>query len=93
LKVLADNRVDLVLSGHLHMLYQTDASERIDGLTRSVHLMQSGTSTSSRGRASERGLCSAYRYRISDSTIEVTALRYQDATGEYADLWQRSIER
>ncbi len=67
--------VDLILGGHLHRGFVTNSSEvRPDHRDRGdIAIVHSGTATSSRGRAAERGENSVNMLKIGKEEIEVTS--------------------
>ncbi len=82
LAAFAEMGVDLVLSGHLHRAYVSRAHDVVprNELAADVVIVQSGTTTSSRGRVRERADNSFNLLRVDDRSIEVTRyLRRQRA--------------
>lgn len=74
LEVFADLGVELVLGGHLHRSY---IGSSLDVCPEPQHehgilLVQAGTATSARGRATEQGKNSANVIQIDDTSIQVT---------------------
>lgn len=74
LEVFADLGVELVLGGHLHRAY---VGNSLDVCPEPQHqhgilLVQSGTSTSSRGRAAEQGKNSLNVIQIDENSIRIT---------------------
>ena len=74
-------RVDLVLGGHLHRAYLGNSLDVYAGSDREhgIVIVQSGTSTSRRGRAREREKNSFNVLRIDGRMIRVTHYMYFDA--------------
>jgi 3',5'-cyclic AMP phosphodiesterase CpdA len=74
LKAFVGMGVEVALGGHLHRAYVSDALDVVprEELDVGVVLVQSGTTTSSRGRARERGDNSFNRLRIDEASIEIT---------------------
>lgn len=86
LEELTDMGVELILGGHLHRAYignslDVYAGEKRD---RGVVIVQSGTTTSGRGRARERAKNSFNVLRVSDDIIEVTHHMYFGDLGHFA---------
>jgi 3',5'-cyclic AMP phosphodiesterase CpdA len=73
-------RVDLVLGGHLHRAYLGNSLDVYAGMDREhgIVIVQSGTSTSRRGRAREREKNSFNVIRIDGRLIRVTHYMYFD---------------
>lgn len=71
-------RVDLVLGGHLHRAYLGNSLDVYAGMDREhgIVIVQSGTSTSRRGRAREREKNSFNLLRIDGRMIRVTHFMY-----------------
>jgi len=81
LKAFSEMGVELVLGGHLHRAYVSDALDVVpkEELDVGVVIVQSGTTTSSRGRARERGDNSFNLLRIGEASIEVVRfMRFED---------------
>lgn len=74
-------RVDLLLGGHLHRAYLGNSLDVYAGLDREhgIVIVQSGTSTSRRGRAREREKNSFNVLRINGPLIRVTHFMYFEA--------------
>ena len=81
LKAFSEMGVELVLGGHLHRAYVSDALDVVpkEEIDVGVVIVQSGTTTSSRGRARERGDNSFNLLRVGEASIEVVRfMRFQD---------------
>lgn len=77
-------RVDLILGGHLHRAYIGNSLDVYAGMDREhgIAIVQSGTSTSRRGRAREAEKNSFNVLRIGERTIRVTHyMFFDDANG------------
>jgi 3',5'-cyclic AMP phosphodiesterase CpdA len=77
-------KVDLILGGHLHRAYIGNSLDVYAGADREhgIAIVQSGTSTSRRGRAREREKNSLNVLRLGDRTLRVTHYMYfEDAPG------------
>ena len=77
-------RVDMILGGHLHRAYIGNSLDVYSGSDREhgIVIVQSGTSTSRRGRAREREKNSFNLIRMDDRLIRVTHYMYfEDAGG------------
>ena len=82
--LFTDLRVDLVIGGHLHRAYVGNSLDVYPGLDREhgITIIQSGTSTSRRGRAREREKNTANVIRIGEDLLRVTHYMYfDDLTG------------
>ncbi|MCP3961821.1 MAG: metallophosphoesterase [bacterium] len=79
--LLADAGVELVLSGHLHQSWIGTTEAYYPSGRRPVLLLHSGTSTSSRGRGSERGRNTCNWIRLDDGEIEISNFGW-DAEGD-----------
>lgn len=87
LEVFAELGVELVLGGHLHRAYSISSLDVCPDPqhTQGVLLVQSGTTTSGRGRAGEKGKNSLNVIQIDGGSIRVTPhLRGED--GRFAPL-------
>lgn len=80
--------IELVLSGHEHRAWVVSSEDHWG--RRGIVFAQSGTSTSSRGRGPERGVCSAHRINAHAGTIEVTQLLFDSATAQFQEgrVWR-----
>lgn len=77
-------RVDMILGGHLHRAYIGNSLDVYSGMDREhgIVIVQSGTSTSRRGRAREREKNSFNLIRMDERLIRVTHFMYfEDADG------------
>lgn len=72
--LLAEARVDLVLSGHLHQSFIGSTEAYYPRLRSPVLLVHSGTSTSDRGRGCEHGRNTCFWIRIETDGIELSSL-------------------
>jgi len=77
--------VDVVLGGHLHRAYIGNSLDVIAGEDRGhpVVIVQSGTTSSSRGRARERLRCSFNVVRVDAETIEVVHHHYDRGDDDF----------
>ncbi|HKP76935.1 MAG TPA: metallophosphoesterase family protein, partial [Longimicrobiaceae bacterium] len=78
-------RVDLVMGGHLHRAYIGNSLDVYAGADREhgIVIVQSGTTTSRRGRAREREKNSLNVLRLDEQAIRVTHYMYFDDAGEF----------
>jgi 3',5'-cyclic AMP phosphodiesterase CpdA len=87
--------VDLILGGHLHRAYVGNSldvypgEDRVHGIT----IVQSGTSTSRRGRAREREKNSFNVIRVTDEVIRVTHYMYFDDAEGFASVSRHIFPR
>ncbi len=79
-------RVDLLLGGHLHRAYIGNSLDVHPGMERrhGVIIVQSGTTTSRRGRAREREKNSFNLLRLGDELIRITHYMFFDEAGGFA---------
>ncbi len=75
--------VELVLSGHLHQTYFCDTRAYFPDLPQGTLLLQSGTSTSSRGRGCERGKNTCNWIEVGEQELKVSHLLYSAAEGTF----------
>jgi 3',5'-cyclic AMP phosphodiesterase CpdA len=78
-------RVDMILGGHLHRAYIGNSLDVYSGMDREhgIVIVQSGTSTSRRGRAREREKNSFNVIRVDERLIRVTHFMYFDDAGDF----------
>jgi 3',5'-cyclic AMP phosphodiesterase CpdA len=90
-----DLEVDLILGGHLHRAYVGNSldvypgEDRVHGIT----IVQSGTSTSRRGRAREREKNSFNVIRVTDEVIRITHYMYFDDAEGFASVSRHLFPR
>jgi 3',5'-cyclic AMP phosphodiesterase CpdA len=93
--VFTELEVDLILGGHLHRAYIGNSldlypgADRIHGIT----IVQSGTSTSRRGRAREREKNSFNVIRVTEEVIRITHYMYFDEAGGFASVSRHIFPR
>ena len=80
LDVFKDLKVDMVMGGHLHRAYIGNSMDVYPGTDRDhgIIIVQSGTTTSRRGRAREREKNSFNLIRVGDEVVRVTHYMYFD---------------
>jgi 3',5'-cyclic AMP phosphodiesterase CpdA len=85
LDAFTEMRVDVILGGHLHRAYIGNSLDVYAGSDREhgITIVQSGTSTSRRGRAREREKNSFNVLRLDRRTIRVTHHMYFDDAGGF----------
>jgi len=87
--------VELILGGHLHRAYvasSLDVYPQEPG-ARSLTLVHSGTTTSRRGRARERGVNSLNVLRIAPETLEITIHRLSKGSGNFEQAGSCTVPR
>jgi 3',5'-cyclic AMP phosphodiesterase CpdA len=91
----ADLRVEMVLGGHLHRAYIGNSLDVYPGEDREhgIIIVQSGTSTSRRGRAREREKNSLNIIRIADERIRITHYMYFDELSGFAPISRHLFPR
>jgi 3',5'-cyclic AMP phosphodiesterase CpdA len=87
--------VELVLGGHLHRAYIGNSLDVYPGQDRDhgIIIVQSGTSTSRRGRAREREKNSFNLIRIGDEVIRITHYMFFDDAGGFAPVSRHIFPR
>jgi 3',5'-cyclic AMP phosphodiesterase CpdA len=90
-----DLNVDLVLGGHLHRAYIGNSLDVNPGKDRKhgVIIVQSGTSTSQRGRAREREKNSFNLVRLSEDKVRVTHYMFFAELGGFAPVSRHIFPR
>jgi 3',5'-cyclic AMP phosphodiesterase CpdA len=83
--VFSQAGVDLVLSGHLHQAYIGNSEEFYPKGRPPVVIVHSGTTTSSRGRGSERDKNTCNWIVVDRELIVVSQLRWQREWGRFAE--------
>jgi 3',5'-cyclic AMP phosphodiesterase CpdA len=77
--------VDLVLSGHMHQTYTGNSEERHPRGRRPVLFVQSGTTTSSRGRGGERHRNTCNWILLDGRTISVSPHAWEPGLGRFVE--------
>lgn len=87
--------VDLVLGGHLHRAYIGNSLDVFPGPERDhgITIVQSGTTTSRRGRAREREKNSFNVIRVGDDVVRVTHHMFFDDAGGFAPVSRHIFPR
>jgi 3',5'-cyclic AMP phosphodiesterase CpdA len=83
LKVFEECGVEVVLTGHLHQTYYTNARSDCPQSERSILLVQAGTAASLRGRGNEYMKNSLNLIEISEREIRVTGYLYSDQENRF----------
>lgn len=93
--MFANLRVDLILGGHLHRAYIGNSLDLYPGADREhgIIIVQSGTSTSRRGRAREREKNSVNVIRVGDEVVRVTHHMYFDDAAGFAAVSRHIFPR
>jgi 3',5'-cyclic AMP phosphodiesterase CpdA len=88
LEALQEMRVDLVMGGHLHRAYIGDSLDVHPQTSddRGIVIVQSGTTTSKRGRARERAKNSFNLIRVDESSVEITHFMHFKEVAGFAAL-------
>ncbi|MFW5947645.1 MAG: metallophosphoesterase family protein, partial [Gemmatimonadota bacterium] len=88
-------KVDLVLGGHLHRAYIGNSLDLYPGPDRDhgIIIVQSGTTTSRRGRAREREKNSFNVIRVTDEVIRVTHYMYFEDSEGFAPVSRHIFPR
>lgn len=87
--------VELVLGGHLHRAYIGNSLDVYPGVDRDhgVVIVQSGTTSSRRGRARERAKNSFNVVRLAGDHLEITHFMYFDDLGRFAPFSMHAFPR
>ena len=93
--VFTELRVDLILGGHLHRAYIGNSLDLYPGLDREhgIIIVQSGTSTSRRGRVREREKNSFNVVRITEEVIRITHYMFFDDLRGFASVSRHIFPR
>ena len=88
-------KVDLILGGHLHRAYIGNSLDVYPGTDRThgIIIVQSGTSTSRRGRAREAEKNSFNLIRVGDEIIRITHYMYFDDVDGFAPVSRHIFPR
>ena len=92
-ELLAGSAVELVLSGHLHQTWIGSTEAYYPSGRRPVLLLHSGTSTSNRGRGSERLLSTCNWIRLEDREIEISHLGWDPADRRFLERSRHRFPR
>lgn len=95
LDAFTEMKVDLIMGGHLHRSYIGNSLDVYAGTDREhgIIIVQSGTSTSRRGRAREAEKNTFNVLRLDSRTIEVTHYMYFDDAGDFVQTSRHSFFR
>jgi len=87
--------VEMILGGHLHRAYIGDSLDVYPGeeLDKGIVIVQSGTTTSHRGRARESAKNSFNVIRIARKHLEITHFMYFDDVGGFAPFSMHAFPR
>jgi 3',5'-cyclic AMP phosphodiesterase CpdA len=90
-----DLKVDMILGGHLHRAYIGNSMDVYPGVDREhgIIIVQSGTTTSRRGRAREREKNSFNLIRVGDEVIRVTHYMFFDDLQGFAPVSRHIFPR
>jgi 3',5'-cyclic AMP phosphodiesterase CpdA len=92
---LEELKVELILGGHLHRAYIGNSLDVYPGADRQhgIIIVQSGTTTSRRGRAREREKNSFNLIRVSDESVRITHYMFFDDAGGFAPVSRHIFPR
>ena len=95
LDTLSRMDVGLILGGHLHRAYIGNSLDVYAGRDREhgIVIVQSGTTSSRRGRARERAKNSCNVIRVAADHLEITHLMYFDDIGRFAPFSMHAFPR
>ena len=95
LDALNQMEVELVLGGHLHRAYIGNSLDVYPGQDREhgIVIVQSGTTTSRRGRAREQARNSFNVVRIAEDHLEITHFMYFEDIGRFAPFSMHAFPR
>jgi 3',5'-cyclic AMP phosphodiesterase CpdA len=90
-----DLKVDMVIGGHLHRAYIGNSLDVYPGEDREhgIIIVQSGTSTSRRGRAREREKNSFNHIRVAEGVVRITHYMYFSDTDGFAPVARHLFPR
>lgn len=86
--IFADHGVEMVLSGHLHQAYVGNTEAYYPSGRRPVLLLHAGTTTSDRGRGTEKKRNTCNWIRVDDEEVEVSHLGWEPSLGRFVE-WSR----
>ena len=92
---LEAQRAEMILGGHLHRAYIGNSLDVYPGADRQhgIVIVQSGTTTSRRGRAREREKNSFNWIRVTDDSIRITHYMYFEDAGGFAPVSRHIFPR
>jgi 3',5'-cyclic AMP phosphodiesterase CpdA len=95
IELFSELEVDLILGGHLHRAYIGNSLDMYPGRDRvhGITIVQSGTSTSRRGRVREREKNSFNVIRVTDEVIRITHHMYFDDAEGFASVSRHIFPR
>lgn len=95
LDALSDMSVEMILGGHLHRAYIGNSLDVYPGRDREhgIVIVQSGTTTSQRGRARERAKNSFNVIRLASDHVEITHFMYFDDLEGFAPFSTHAYPR
>jgi 3',5'-cyclic AMP phosphodiesterase CpdA len=95
IELFSELEVDLILGGHLHRAYIGNSLDLYPGPDRvhGITIVQSGTSTSRRGRVREREKNSFNVIRVTDEVIRITHYMYFDDAEGFASVSRHVFPR
>lgn len=93
--VFTELEVDLVMGGHLHRAYIGNSLDMYPGPDRvhGIAIVQSGTSTSRRGRVREREKNSFNIIRVTEEVLRITHYMYFEDAGGFASVSRHIFPR
>ncbi|HUG40620.1 MAG TPA: metallophosphoesterase family protein [Longimicrobiales bacterium] len=93
--VFTELEVDLIMGGHLHRAYIGNSLDLYPGADRDhgITIVQSGTSTSRRGRVREREKNSFNVVRVGDDVVRVTHYMYFEDVNGFASVSRHIFPR
>ncbi|MFM1896190.1 MAG: hypothetical protein RLZZ385_1264 [Pseudomonadota bacterium] len=95
IECFVENRVEMILGGHLHRAYIGNSLDFFPGhhRERGVIIVQCGTTTSSRGKGRERNENTFNLIEAGSETLRVTHYIYYEKAGSFAPLSQHLFPR
>lgn len=95
LDALEKLQVEIILGGHLHRAYIGNSLDLYPGKNRKrgIVIVQSGTTTSRRGRAREREMNSFNWIRVTEESIRITHYMYFEDAGGFAPVSRHIFPR
>lgn len=91
--VMEECDVDLILSGHMHVAYIGNTLDFYPTSRRGIIIVQSGTTTSARGKGRERGKNSFNVIRVHERHISITHHQYDSGVKRFLPMSRHLFPR
>jgi 3',5'-cyclic AMP phosphodiesterase CpdA len=93
IQVMEECGVELILSGHMHVAYIGNTLDFFPTSRKGIIIVQSGTTTSARGKARERGKNSYNIIRVHEHHISITHHLYDSAARQFLPMSRHLFPR